>query len=436
MTPPTRCAAAGEKTSRPWKVAETGSSTYASFVISCAASIPPSFSAAGTSSPLSGPTKSRPSPGSQRQGEAPAADPRVNHGQVHALREVRERVREHDRALQHAVPLDPVGDVEDLDLGRDHLHHAVAGADEIVLEAEVAQEGDQHVSATLTNPRPRRGRPDRAYRPRRRPGDRATRRRESSGARSRRPGCRRRAPRTTSQPTPTQPRRDRPRAARPAEPAGCVERDEVGAELVDRASARSLGRREQHPAGAGTPRGGRPARDSRDESGLEPELAKRLGRPRAHRCDPRERPGGPPDELRGAVRARHDHPVVALDVDRIVGRLDLDQRALDNLVTLLLRRCDEWPRLLARTRDDDLHAAKASSSDASAAGSSPAAALDPTAVRICDERRQRLTVVMRRDRSETNPADRRHARALEVDPARASRVARRRPRNGSSPRRT
>jgi hypothetical protein len=45
---------------------------------------------------------------------------------------------------------DPVRDVDDLDLGRDRLDDAVAGADEIVLEPEVAQEGDEH-AATLTD---------------------------------------------------------------------------------------------------------------------------------------------------------------------------------------------------------------------------------------------------------------------------------------------
>jgi hypothetical protein len=63
--------------------------------------------------------------------------------------EVGERVREHDRSLQHAVRLDPMGDVDDLDFGCDPLHHAVANAHEVVLEPEVGQERDQHVP-TLT----------------------------------------------------------------------------------------------------------------------------------------------------------------------------------------------------------------------------------------------------------------------------------------------
>ena len=84
------------------------------------------------------------------EGDRPAIAPdaRVDDREVHALGEVRERVREHDRPLQHAVRLDPVRDVDDLDLGRDPLHHAVARADEVVLEPEVGQERDQHVRAS------------------------------------------------------------------------------------------------------------------------------------------------------------------------------------------------------------------------------------------------------------------------------------------------
>jgi hypothetical protein len=63
---------------------------------------------------------------------------------VDADRHVGKRVAEHERALQHLLGRDPVRDVDDLHLGRDPLHHAVAGADEVVLEAEVAQEGDEH----------------------------------------------------------------------------------------------------------------------------------------------------------------------------------------------------------------------------------------------------------------------------------------------------
>jgi hypothetical protein len=39
-----------------------------------------------------------------------------------------------------------VRDVDQLGPGRDALHHAVAGADEVVLQAEVGQEGNDHGS--------------------------------------------------------------------------------------------------------------------------------------------------------------------------------------------------------------------------------------------------------------------------------------------------
>ena len=57
-TPSARCAAAGANRSRAWNVRDTVSSAYAGFAISCALSIP-AASAAGTSSPLSGPTNNR-----------------------------------------------------------------------------------------------------------------------------------------------------------------------------------------------------------------------------------------------------------------------------------------------------------------------------------------------------------------------------------------
>ena len=158
--------------SRPWNVADTGSSAYSRFVISWAASIPPSFSAAGTSNPLSGPTYSRPSPDRIAISAPIAADPGIDDGEMDALRQVRKRVREHERALEDALRLDAVRDVDDLGLRRDPLHHAVAGPDEIVLEPEVGQERDQHVSPTLTNRPPRRGRRGRASSPPRRPGGR------------------------------------------------------------------------------------------------------------------------------------------------------------------------------------------------------------------------------------------------------------------------
>jgi hypothetical protein len=44
----------------PWNVRETDSSAYSGFASSCATSMPPNFSAAGMSSPLSGPTWTRP----------------------------------------------------------------------------------------------------------------------------------------------------------------------------------------------------------------------------------------------------------------------------------------------------------------------------------------------------------------------------------------
>ena len=48
--------------SRPWNVAETGSSRCGERLMSTASTTPPHFSHARLSSPLSGPTSARPSP--------------------------------------------------------------------------------------------------------------------------------------------------------------------------------------------------------------------------------------------------------------------------------------------------------------------------------------------------------------------------------------
>ena len=59
--PPASRAAAGANTSRPWNVRETGWSMTSGLVMATASTTPPHASAAGISSPLSGPTKWRPS---------------------------------------------------------------------------------------------------------------------------------------------------------------------------------------------------------------------------------------------------------------------------------------------------------------------------------------------------------------------------------------
>ena len=78
---------------------------------------------------------------------ASAADARIDDREVHAGRHVRERVRERERTRKDLARWDSVRDVDDLDLGRDPLHHAVTRADEIVLEAEVCEKGDERHGA-------------------------------------------------------------------------------------------------------------------------------------------------------------------------------------------------------------------------------------------------------------------------------------------------
>src|SRR5439155_10915376 len=100
--------------------------------------------------------------------------------------------------------------------------------------------------------------------------------------------------------------------------------------------------------------------------------AESLGRARPDRSHLRQLAACSARQLLGTVRARDDHPLVALDVDWLLERLDLDQRALDDFVPELLEPRGERARLLTRARDDDSHdGASARSSSASATGSSP-----------------------------------------------------------------
>src|SRR5581483_8585300 len=79
-----------------------------------------------------------------------AADAGIDDGEVNADRHVGDGVRQHERSLEHTLRNDPVGDVDDVRLGRDPLDDAVAGADEVVLEPEVGQEGDEHEGRLTT----------------------------------------------------------------------------------------------------------------------------------------------------------------------------------------------------------------------------------------------------------------------------------------------
>ena len=80
----------------------------------------------------------------ERERPASAADAWIDDGEVNADRHVGERVREHQRALQDRLRRNPVRDVDDLGLWRDPLDHAVARADEVVLQPEVGEEADEH----------------------------------------------------------------------------------------------------------------------------------------------------------------------------------------------------------------------------------------------------------------------------------------------------
>ena len=80
----------------------------------------------------------------QRERAAATAHAGVDDREVDAGRHVRQRVREHERSLQDVAGPDTVRDVDHASLGRDRRDHAVTRADEVVLQAEVGQEGDDH----------------------------------------------------------------------------------------------------------------------------------------------------------------------------------------------------------------------------------------------------------------------------------------------------
>ena len=211
---------------------------------------------------------------------------------------------------------DPVRDVDDLDLGRDPLDHAVAGADEVVLEPEVGQERDEHVSATVTNRPPRRGRRGRASRPRRRPRGRL-----------------RAPPRVVCGPIETA-GMSPPSAANDARRRAGREHDEVALRRAPRAAARACGRAgrsrrraRRRAAGARPRRAAKRTRPAgRGNSASRPSWVETRGTRSARRrarAASRRSPGRPRrpaaarpgvgGELARAVRARHDDPVVALD---------------------------------------------------------------------------------------------------------------------------
>src|SRR5207245_419507 len=81
-------------------------------------------------------------------------DAGIDNGKMDSLRHERQRVRKRQGALENGLGRDAVRDVDDLDVGRDPFDHAVTGADEVVLHAEVSQECDEsrHAAAESTRP--------------------------------------------------------------------------------------------------------------------------------------------------------------------------------------------------------------------------------------------------------------------------------------------
>ena len=119
--------------SRPWKVAETGSSRHGEAEISTASATPPNRSAAGDEQAVVGPDQ-QPAllGGPQRQRPSLGADVGVDDGEVHAGGHVRQRPREHRGARPHVLARDAVREVDDARVRADPGDHAVDDADELV----------------------------------------------------------------------------------------------------------------------------------------------------------------------------------------------------------------------------------------------------------------------------------------------------------------
>ena len=89
----------------------------------------------------------------ERHGPAIGADPRIDYGEMNSHRHVRNRVSERQRSVKKAPRFDAVRDVDDLDIGGNPLDHTVAGTDEVVLETEVGQKGDEAKAHALSHSR-------------------------------------------------------------------------------------------------------------------------------------------------------------------------------------------------------------------------------------------------------------------------------------------
>ncbi len=143
VAPSARWAATGAKRSRPWKVAERGSSRNGERESSTASVAPPSRSSARESSPLSGPTRKRPS--SAAAATARRADPTPGSTTArwtpggHRGRALARAIA----PLPDVLPSDPVGEVDQRRVGGDLGDHRPADAGELVLVAVVGEKGDR-----------------------------------------------------------------------------------------------------------------------------------------------------------------------------------------------------------------------------------------------------------------------------------------------------
>ena len=141
--PSARWAATGANTSRPWKVAETGSRRNGVALTSTAKSTPPAACAAGHSRPLSGPTSTVPLRDRSATPRRCAADARVDDRQHDPAGKERQRVLQHECGMPDVGRRQIVRDVDHGRAGGDALDHAMTDAHPLVAVPVVGQEGDR-----------------------------------------------------------------------------------------------------------------------------------------------------------------------------------------------------------------------------------------------------------------------------------------------------
>ena len=151
-SPCARCAATGPKRSRPWNVAETGSSRHGEREISTASIDAAEALRGGEQQPV---VRGRRGGGPRRRcaarPRAAAADARVDHGQVHAGRREGQRPGERRAPVRHVLRRHAVPEVDDRASGRDRARSRRGRRRRTRRRPVVGEERDDHMPASASS---------------------------------------------------------------------------------------------------------------------------------------------------------------------------------------------------------------------------------------------------------------------------------------------